>query len=106
LNSPTEFDFIIIDGDHRIDNTRNELEILKRRPPMCFMAHDTNSTACGIGWCEGPPLFKQWFQTTAPYLCLEDNFVREGEDTRRGMFLATTSPEIFEKAREALRVRL
>lgn len=98
-----EFDFVFIDGDHRLQNVREELELLLQRQPVCVVAHDTNAESLKYKECDGPPLLKWAFQTTAPYLCLEDNALRPGEDTARGLFLATKSPEVFEVARQALR---
>jgi hypothetical protein len=102
LRQSESFVFVFLDGDHRLSNVREELELLPERQPRCVMIHDTNSQAAGYPDCEGPPLFKWRLQTTAPYLCLEDNAPRPGEDTWRGMFLDTTSVELFEAARTSL----
>lgn len=102
LRQENEFDFIFVDGDHRLETVREEVECLLRRRPLCVMAHDTNAQACGFANCDGPPLLKWRFQTTAGYLCLEDSIARPGEATQRGLFLATTSPAVLEVARSSL----
>ena len=105
LKQRSDFDFVFLDGDHRVPNVREELDLLlARQNPSTIMAHDTNAQSIGYDDCEGPVHLKWRLQTTAPYLCLEDNAPRPGEDTQRGMFLATTSPEVFEAARNALRI--
>jgi len=103
LKQSDPFDFVFVDGDHRLASMPEELDLLLKRKPMCVMAHDTNALAVGYRECDGPPLLKWAFQTTAPYLCLEDNAPRPGEDTYRGLFFATTSPDLFEAARESLK---
>ncbi len=102
LRQQENFDFVFIDGDHRLETVQEEVELLLRQRPTCLMAHDTNAQATGFADCEGPPLLKWRFQTTAPYFCLEDSAFRSGKATQRGMFLATTSPEIFAAARTSL----
>ena|GEM_PF-772516 len=103
LRESEPFDFVFIDGDHRTPNVQQEIELLLQRKPLCVVAHDTNAHVLGYGDCEGPPPLKWAFQTTEPYLCLEDNAPRPGEDTARGLFVATTSPTVFAAAREALK---
>ena len=103
LSEQTEFDFVFVDGDHRLETVQEEVALLLSHSPICVMAHDTNAQATGFAGCDGPPLLKKTFQCTPPYLCLEDNAIRHGEITHRGMFLATTSKEVFELARVSLR---
>jgi SAM-dependent methyltransferase len=103
LRSQAGFDVIWVDGDHRLENVRAEVDLLLAQRPVCVMAHDTNAQAVTYPDCDGPPYLKWAFQTAAGYQCLEDNTVRPGEDTGRGMFLATTSSTVFDVAREALR---
>ncbi len=102
LREADDFDFVFVDGDHRLPTVQEEVDLLLKRRPVCVMAHDTNAQAAGCADCEGPPLLKWRFQTTAPYLCLEDSAPRSGEYTFRGMFLATTSHDVFEAARSSL----
>ena len=103
LRESTEtFDFVFVDGDHRLENVRQETELLIQRQTPCVMAHDTNVQSFGYDDCDGTPYLKWRFQTTAPYYCLEDNAARPGEDTGRGLFFATTSLALFESARASL----
>jgi hypothetical protein len=99
------YDFVMIDGDHRLTPVWEELEALLRLAPKCIMAHDTSATPAGYSECEGPGYLKWRLQTTPGFFCLEDNFVRRGEATERGMFLATTDLEVFEIARSSLALR-
>ncbi len=104
LRDSTEtFDFVFVDGDHSLENVRQETELLIQRQTLCVMAHDTNVQSFGDPDYEGPQYLKWGFQTTAPYYCLEDNAPRPGEDTGRGLFFATTSLALFEAARASLR---
>jgi len=96
------FDFVFVDGDHRLQTVLREVDWLLECRPVCVMAHNTNAQAAGFADCEGPPLLKWRFQVASSYLCLEDNAVRESEATQRGMFLATRSREVFEVARRSL----
>lgn len=97
------FDFVFVDGDHSLETVQAEVQLLLKRQPVCVMAHDTSAQISGLPDCDGPPFLKWAFQTTAPYLCLEDNALRPNELTQRGMFLATTSEEVFEHARTSLK---
>ncbi|HUQ69982.1 MAG TPA: class I SAM-dependent methyltransferase [Planctomycetaceae bacterium] len=102
LRQKTGFDFVFVDGDHRLETVREEVDLLLEQRPICVMAHDTSAQIIGLEGCGGLPYLKWRFQTAAPYLCLEDNAPRPGERTQRGMFLATTSTDVFEIARASL----
>jgi 2-polyprenyl-3-methyl-5-hydroxy-6-metoxy-1,4-benzoquinol methylase len=101
-HSTETFDFVFIDGDHCFATVASEVDHLIARRPVCVMAHDTNLQALGVGDSDGPPYLKWRFQTAPGYYCLEDSIVRPAEETARGMFFATTSPELFEAARTSL----
>jgi hypothetical protein len=103
LNQTSEsYDFVFVDGDHRLEYVKQEVDLLIEKRTLCVMAHDTNVHLFGQGDCDGTPYIKWRFQTAHGYFCLEDNVSRPGEDTRRGMFFATTSLELFEAARTSL----
>lgn len=103
LRTVPGFDFVHVDGDHTLKVVREEIdEILKAGVPT-IMAHDTNSTAIGVGLCEGAHLLKQTFMTHPDFYCLEDNMLRENEITHRGMFFATKDREVWQYAKECLR---
>ena len=40
LRQSESFDFVFIDGDHRLPNVREELELLLERQPRCVMIHE------------------------------------------------------------------
>lgn len=105
LRKGSRYDFVFIDGNHGFSTVWEELELLLKSPPKCLMAHDTSSGAAGIPGCDGAAYLKWRLQTLPGYLCLEDNFLRTGERTERGLFLATTDREVFEMARESLAKR-
>ena len=102
LNSGGDFDFVFVDGDHRLEAVREEVELLLKNPPVCVLAHDTGVGVTGFDGCEGPAYLKWRLQTAGIYRCLEENARRDGEDTWRGMFFATSSDKVFEVARKSL----
>lgn len=99
LDVAEEFDFIFLDAAHDAESVAIETRKLLRRRPMCLMAHDTNSTAAGFSHCEGALALKEAFYAQDDYLCLEDAVERPDELTHRGLFLATTSVEVYASAR-------
>lgn len=98
LDSEEDWDFIFVDAAHDLDTVTLEVKRLLRRRPLCLMAHDTNATAAGFSKCEGAAYLKQTFERDLGYLCLEDNMVRFGEKTERGLFLATSDPDLYDSA--------
>jgi hypothetical protein len=102
LRQRSDFDFVFVDGDHRLESVTEEVELLLLNPPTCVMAHDTSVRVTGLDSCEGPAYLKWRLQTAGPYRCLEENTRRSDEEIWRGMFFATTSDEVFERARQAL----
>ncbi len=100
LESAEDFDFILVDADHKIQSVQPEIDRLLIRKPLCVVAHDTNATAAGYRCAEGAALLKSSFQSMLDYYCLEDHEKRDGEQTERGLFLATTSPELHGIAQE------
>jgi predicted O-methyltransferase YrrM len=98
LDSAEDFDFILVDGCHDLASVTKELERLVIRRPLCVMAHDTNATAAGYPLAEGAEYLKRVFKSMYGYGCLEDKANREGEETHRGLFFATTSEELYRKA--------
>ncbi len=104
LDAGGSFDMVFIDGDHRLEAVSAELKRLLRMRPRCIMAHDTNTTAAGHRDCEGPTYLKHRLQALG-WFCLEDSLPRRGERTHRGMFFATTDPDLYEIARASLASR-
>lgn len=95
------FDFILLDANHNKSSVDKELEHIVRRKPLCLMAHDTNATDAGYPKCEGAKMIRSVFQAMPEYFCLEDAANRPGERTHRGLFLATTDPDLFKVATQA-----
>lgn len=104
LESPEDFDFILVDANHDLESVTKELDRLLIRKPLCVMAHDTNAMRMGYRKCDGAHHLKRTFQQHPDYYCIEDAASRKGEQTERGLFLATTSPDLSRLAREVFRV--
>jgi hypothetical protein len=104
LEADEDFDFVLVDANHDLESVTEELCRLTPRRPLCVMAHDTNASAAGYEKSEGAYLLKRTFESMPGYQCIEDCRVREGEKTHRGLFLATTDPELFRLAVEVYRV--
>ncbi len=100
LDGPEVYDFILVDGCHDVTSVSRELHHLLRRKPVCVMAHDTNATAAGYPLAEGARMLKQAFEALPEYRCVEDCATRPGEETQRGLFLATTDPQLHKVALE------
>lgn len=100
LDTREEFDFVLVDANHDLDSVSIEVKKLLARKPMCIMAHDTNATAAGYKLCEGAAMLAETFRALPEYHCIEDCAERPGEQTDRGLFLATTDRELFNKATE------
>lgn len=98
LESAEDYDFVLVDANHDLASVTAELHRLVVRRPLCVMAHDTNATAAGYPHAEGAQLLKRTFRTLDGYWSIEDAIDRPGEETSRGLFLATTSDEIMRKA--------
>lgn len=101
LSKSNEFDFIFIDANHDLESVSKELVHLVHRKPLCVMAHDTSATESGYPRAEGAALLKQTFESMPEYHCIEDCEDRDGEETKRGLFLATTDPALFAVAQKA-----
>lgn len=97
------YDFILVDANHDMESVSKELEHILRRQPLCVMAHDTNATDMGYPRAEGARHLRETLRKHPAYQgkCIEDAVRREGEETHRGLFLATTNPDLFKRAREA-----
>jgi hypothetical protein len=100
LDSQIPWDFIFVDGAHDIDTVTLEVKRLLKRRPLCVMAHDTNGPDAGVSVCEGAKYLADVFKAQPDYFWLEDARKREGEATDRGLFFATTSEELYRKAKE------
>jgi predicted O-methyltransferase YrrM len=48
LRQRSDFDFVFVDGDHRLETVTEEVELLLLNPPTCVMAHDTSVRVTGL----------------------------------------------------------
>ncbi len=101
LESDEKYDFVLVDAGHDLKSVQAELQRLLIRKPLCVMAHDTNATEAGYAKCEGAAMLKAVFESIGDYqCCIEDCEKREGERTERGLFFATMSYHLYEKAQK------
>lgn len=102
LSLDVPFDFILVDANHDLESVSKELAHIIRREPLCVMAHDTNATRMGYPKAEGAQHLADTLRKHPAYRgkCIEDSTRRRGEETHRGLFFATTSQELYEKARD------
>lgn len=101
LRDGPEFDFVLVDGAHDLENVRQEFDLLMQRKPRCIMAHDTSAIENGYEVAEGPQFLRDQLIADPDYFCLEDSACRNGELTDRGLFFATTDESLLEIARQA-----
>ncbi len=94
LAEPADHDFILVDANHDLASVQREMTHLLRRRPLCVMAHDTHATAAGYAACEGAQWLADTFRSQPDYRCREDCASRAGERTERGLFFATTEPQL------------
>lgn len=88
-----EWDLIILDGDHEVENVAAESEILLATRPPTMILHDTSNAAPE---CAGPAKMKELLLLAPDYYCCEDNITRAAEWTQRGLFLATKDRGLFD----------
>ncbi len=99
LRNGIQFDFVFVDGDHGLPSLIAETAILLSLRPKAVFAHDTS---CRLKGCEGPAYLKEAFQASPGWYCLEDNRLRPGEGTERGLFFSTMDADLYQKAKAAL----
>lgn len=99
LRDQPDYDLVCVDGDHSVETTAAELELILARGVPNVFAHDTS----GDFNLPGPQQIKVGLER-AGYLCLEDNVDRPGEGTARGLFFATRDRRAFEMAKRFLAV--
>jgi hypothetical protein len=99
LNS-TEFDFVLIDGDHSLKNVEREVNLMLKNNIKHIAAHDSNSTHVGFGECEGARMLKNTYQKLAIFETVEDCISRLGERTDRGFFFASQNWDLVKLLRK------
>jgi predicted O-methyltransferase YrrM len=82
-------DLVFVDGDHRTDCVRAELDLLQNGRIPSLIAHDTGYLTTDE-YGPNARLYKARLQAHPHWLVLEDNFWRKGERTNRGLLFATT----------------
>lgn len=82
-----QVDAVIVDGDHRLEPVRQEVQIIERSQARLVIAHDTNATAVGHADCEGAAYLKTRLAQLG-WRCTEDAERRPGERTERGLLIA------------------
>ena len=94
------FDFVLVDSSHDMVTVAGEMQYLFHDKPRCIVAHDSSATDHGYELCEGAKVLKYALKIHPEYRCIEDNAVREGEATHRGLFLATNDMKFYGRAVE------
>lgn len=90
------YDLVFLDGDHRLPAVVPELERLLRQGAPTILAHDTSNWRPN---CDGTRYLREALRNHPEYHVLEDNALRSGEETTRGLLLATRDRELFERVR-------
>jgi predicted O-methyltransferase YrrM len=105
LESPEDFDLVLVDANHDLASVRAELDRLVVRKPICIIAHDTAATANGYPHAEGAAMLTEELRTTWrnrwDYQAFTDDRKRDGEETHRGLTIATREPGLARIVRRA-----
>ena len=102
LEKWTNFDFVMVDGNHNIEGAGLELLMILRNGTPNVIAHDTNvSKRDAMNHpCLGSELLGRTLWSHVDYKCIEDKKQREGEKTDRGLFFATINEDTYQIAQE------
>lgn len=102
LATAKTFDFVLLDGSHISEDVEDEFEYLSMNDVQTLLLHDTCTQLLPQNqhtpWFDGPMLLKHKLLASPDWLCVEDALFREGEQTERGLFLATKVPYIYNQA--------
>lgn len=102
LQMAPKFDFALLDGSHIAEDVEDEFEYLCLNGIETLMLHDVNTQALPENketpWYDGPMLLKHKLSASPDWFCVEDSLKRIGENTERGLFLATTQQDIYDEA--------
>ena len=92
----------MLDGSHISEDVEDEFEYLSMNDVQTLLLHDTCTQLLPQNqhtpWFDGPMLLKHKLLASPDWLCVEDALFREGEQTERGLFLATKVPYIYNQA--------
>lgn len=102
LKAYPDFDAVLVDGSHDIASVAVELSYLMINKPRVIFAHDTSATDHGYEAAEGAKLLRYALSIHPEYgqFTYEDDYRRDGEETHRGFFMATTDPKFYPRAVE------
>mgnify|MGYP003983111963 CR=1 FL=1 len=102
LEKWTDFDFVMVDGNHNIEGAGLELLMILRHDIPNIIAHDTNIHKIDEmnHPCLGSELIGRTLWSHVDYKCIEDKKQREGEKTDRGLFFATINEDTYQIAQE------
>jgi hypothetical protein len=101
LTEDSNFEFVLVDGDHSIENVRKEMTLLLASGVESIFVHDTTARVAKYPHVEGSEIAKTMLMGSPAYYCLEDSIPRPGMATDRGALFATQYADIFEYARSA-----
>ena len=102
LEKWTDFDFVMVDGNHNIEGAGLELLMILRHGIPNVIAHDTNvSKRDAMNHpCLGSELLGRTLWSHVDYKCIEDKEQREGEKTDRGLLFATINEDTYQIGQE------
>lgn len=102
LEKWTNFDFVMVDGNHNIEGAGLELLMILRNGTPNVIAHDTNvSKRDAMNHpCLGSELLGRTLWSHVDYKCIEDKKQREGEKTDRGLLFATINEDTYQIGQE------
>lgn len=90
-------DIILLDGLHDFETVSGELSFISAKRPLVLVAHDTSATLAGYPAAEGAEFLRREVTLGWGWFGIEDNLRRQGEETHRGLFMATPSKSIYER---------
>lgn len=102
LTFADKFDFALLDGSHIAEDVEDEFEYLSMNNVSTLLLHDTCTQNLpqnqSTPWYDGPLLLKNKLVASPNWLCVEDAYYRVGEQTERGLLLATKNAYIYNQA--------
>ena len=102
LEKWTDFDFVMVDGNHNIEGAGLELLMILRHDIPNIIAHDTNIHKIDEmnHPCLGSELIGRTLWSHVDYKCIEDKEQRKGEQTDRGLLFATINEDKYHIGQE------
>jgi hypothetical protein len=105
LEKWTDFDFVMVDGNHNIEGAGSELLMILRHGIPNIIAHDTNIYKIDEmnHPCLGSELLGRTLWSHKDYKCIEDKKQRKDELTDRGLLFATTNEHAYKVGQEVFK---